>query len=164
MSWGHERGGWGNAHQFDTSLRRQQAEWKGEKQMNKQLTESRAIFVYEGARLAAIAANAPIVPVSWEEREEPFKKQFLDVIDRQCGDQRSKSPEELHGSWMQAYFAMGWVYGTEYDREKKIHPDLVPYADLGQLERDKDEVFVALCEIARQWIYEVVSWQRQLDS
>jgi len=155
MSWGHERGGWGNAHRFDTSLRRQQAEWKEEKEMNKQLTESRAIFVYEGARLAAIAANAPIVPVSWEEREEPFKKQFLDVIDRQCGDQRSQSPEELHGSWMQAYFAMGWVYGTEYDREKKIHPDLVPYADLGQLERDKDEVFVALCEIARQWIYEV---------
>ncbi len=121
--------------------------------MNKQLTESRAIFVYEGARLAAIAANAPIVPVMWEEREEPFKKQFLEVIDRQCGDQRSTSPEELHGSWMQAYFAMGWVYGLEYDREKKIHPDLVPYANLGQLERDKDEVFVALCDIARQWIY-----------
>lgn len=24
---------------------------------------------------------------------------------------------------------------------------------LGQLERDKDAVFVALCEIARQWVY-----------
>ena len=35
----------------------------------------------------------------------------------------------------------------------KTHPDLVPYAQLGQLERDKDAVFVALCEIARQWIY-----------
>ncbi len=119
------------------------------------LVERRAIFVYEGARIAAEAAGAPIVPVSWKEREEPFKKQFLDVIDRQCGDQRSRSPEELHGSWMQAYFAMGWVYGSDYDREKKIHPDLVPYADLGQLERDKDAVFVALCEIARQWIYEL---------
>ncbi len=122
--------------------------------MSDQLTEQRAIFVYEGARLAARAANAPIIPVVWEEREEPFRRQFLDVIDRQCGDQRSQSPEELHGSWMQAYFGMGWVYGPEYDREKKIHPDLVPYADLGQLERDKDAVFVALCEIARQWIYE----------
>lgn len=48
---------------------------------------------------------------------------------------------------------MGWVYGEKYDRENKIHPDLVPYAQLGQLERDKDAVFVALCEIARQWIY-----------
>lgn len=117
------------------------------------LTERRAKFVYDAARLAAMAANAPIIPVPWDEREEAFKIQFLNVIERQCGEQRSRSPEELHGSWMQAYFAMGWKYGDTYDRENKIHPDLVPYADLGQLERDKDSVFVALCEIARQWIY-----------
>lgn len=121
--------------------------------MNENLNERRAIFVYEGARIAAIAANAPIVPATWNDREEPFKAQFLKVIERQCGEQRSRSPEELHGSWMQAYYAMGWVYGEVYSRELKTHPDLVPYADLGQLERDKDAVFVALCEIARQWIY-----------
>ena len=114
--------------------------------------ERRAKFVYDAARLAAQAANAPIIPVSWDEREEPFKAQFRQVIERQCSDQRSRSPEELHGSWMQSYFTMGWVYGPEYSREKKTHPDLVPYADLGQLERDKDAIFVALCEIARQWI------------
>lgn len=119
------------------------------------LNERRAAFVYNGARLAAIAANAPIIPVEWADREDAFKKQFLEVIERQCGEQRSKSPEELHGSWMQAYFAMGWKYAYEYSRENKTHPDLVPYADLGQLERDKDAVFVALCDIARQWIYEV---------
>lgn len=120
----------------------------------KTLLERRSEFVYDGARLAAIASGAPIVPVPWAEREQVFRDQFLKLIERQCSDQRSHSPEELHGSWMQAYFAMGWVYGDKYDREKKTHPDLVPYADLGQLERDKDAVFVALCEIARQWIYE----------
>ena len=118
------------------------------------ITERRARFVYNAARLAAEAANAPVVPVPWDEREQAFKDQFLNVIDRQTGDQRSRSPEELHGSWMQAYFSMGWVYGPEYDRENKIHPDLVPYADLHQIERDKDAVFVALCEIARQWVYD----------
>lgn len=118
------------------------------------ITERRARFIYEGARLAALATGAPIVPVPLDEREEDFRSQFLDVIERQCGPQRSTSPEELHGSWMQAYLGMGWVYGETYDREKRIHPDLVPYAQLGQLERDKDAVFVALCEIARQWIYE----------
>lgn len=120
------------------------------------LTERRARFVYEAARLAAEAAEAPIVPVPWDEREEAFKRQFLEVIERQCGDQRSRSPEELHGTWMQSYFAMGWVYGPEYSREAKFHPDLVPYEELGQLEKDKDEVFMALCEIARQWIYETI--------
>lgn len=122
-----------------------------------ELTERRAEFVYDAARLAAIAADAPIVPVPWAEREQAFKDQFLDVIERQCGAQRSSSPEELHGSWMQAYLAMGWVYGEEYDRENKIHPDLVPYDQLGKLEQDKDAVFVALCEIARLWIYEMES-------
>ena len=118
------------------------------------LIERKAEFVYNGARIAAIAAKAPIVPVPWGEREEDFRTQFLNVIERQCGPQRSTSPEELHGSWMQAYLGMGWVFGEKYDREKRIHPDLVPYAKLGRLERDKDAVFVALCEIARQWIYD----------
>jgi hypothetical protein len=117
------------------------------------LMERRAEFVYNAARIAAIGATAPIIPVIWSEREQPFKDQFVKVIERQCGEQRSNSPEELHGSWMQAYFAMGWKFGEKYDRENKIHPDLVPYSQLGQLEKDKDAVFVALCEIARQWIY-----------
>jgi len=120
----------------------------------KNIIERRAKFVYEGARLAAIASRAPIVPAQWSEREENFKLQFLDVIERQCGEQRSRSPEELHGSWVQAYLIMGWTYGKVYDKDKHIHPDLVPYAELGQLERDKDAVFVALCEVARQFIYE----------
>lgn len=119
------------------------------------LTERRAQFVYDSARLAAVAANAPVIPVPWVDREQPFREQFFEVIERQCGPQRSSSPEELHGSWMQAYIGMGWKYGEEYSREKKTHPDMVPYADLGQLEQDKDAVFVALCEIARQWVYDI---------
>lgn len=116
------------------------------------LTKHRAKFVYEAARLQAQAVNAPVIPDEWEKREEPFKKQFYEVIERQCGEQRSKSPEELHGSWMQAYFAMGWKYGEKYSKENKIHPDLVPYAELEEREQNKDAVFVVLCEIARQWI------------
>ena len=119
------------------------------------LLERRAEFVYDAARLAAKAAGAPIVPVLWSEREPAFRAQFLGVIERQCGPLRSTSPEELHNSWMQAYLAMGWVYEKRYDRDRKTHPDLVAYADLGQLERDKDAVFVALCEIARQWVYDL---------
>jgi len=127
------------------------------------INERRAEFVYNGARLAAIASEAPIIPIQWAEREEPFKNQFLAVIERQCGEQRSMSPEELHGSWMQSYLTMGWVYGKVYNREKKIHPDLVPYALLGQLERDKDTVFIAPCEIARQFIYEVKDDNEEKD-
>lgn len=116
------------------------------------LTLRRAVFVYEGARLAARAAGAPIVPVAWSEREAPFRYQFLDVIERQCGPDRKDSPEALHQDWVLAYEKMGWIYGPEYNPAEQTHPDMVPYGELGQLEQDKDAVFVALCEIARQWI------------
>lgn len=118
------------------------------------LNERRAIFVYEGARIAAIAAGAPIIPEPWAEREQPFKDQFLKVIERECGPRRFMSPEQLHDDWVRAYATMGWVYGEKRDPKAKTHPDMVLFAELGQLERDKDYVFVALCEIARQWIYD----------
>ena len=118
------------------------------------LNYRRAQFVYEGARIAAIAANAPIVPEIWVRREAEFKLQFLDVIKQQCGPMRKLSAKELHEDWVIAYQKMGWVYGELRDTEKRTHPDMVPYADLGQLERDKDDVFIALCDIARLWVQE----------
>lgn len=118
------------------------------------LNYRRAKFVYEGARLQAIAAEAPIVPEPYDERELPFRQQFEKVIERMMGPDRSSNAEQLHQDWMDAYVAMGWTYGPVRDVEKKTHPDMVPYNDLGHLERDKDAVFVALCEIARKWVHE----------
>ncbi len=116
------------------------------------MTEARAIFVYEAARLQAIAVAAPVVPEPWADREPAFRAQFLEVIERQCGPDRQDDPKSLHDDWVRAYEAMGWRYGPLRDREAKTHPDMVPFDDLEQREQDKDAVFVALCEIARQWI------------
>lgn len=117
------------------------------------LTLRRAIFVYEGARLAAVQADAPIIPEPWYARSEDFRRQFEGVIEQQCGPDRKSSPEELHDDWVKAYEEMGWSFGWVRDPVAKTHPDMVPYEDLDPLEQDKDAVFVALCEIARQWIY-----------
>lgn len=126
---------------------------EAEKQELARLTDARAIFVYEGARLQAAAVNAPVVPEVWHQREHAFRKQFLGVIERQCGAARSSSPEALHDAWVRAYEVMGWRYGEVRDRGAKTHPDMVPFDELEQREQDKDAVFIALCEIARQWIH-----------
>lgn len=123
--------------------------------MTDEILSRRAWFVYEAARLAAIAAKAPIVPEPWDGRDEAFRSQFLGVIERQCSPSRSADPAALHQDWVEAYEAMGWRFGPTRDPLTKTHPDMVPYEELGQLERDKDAVFVALCEIARQWVYEL---------
>lgn len=116
------------------------------------LVERRAQFVYECAALQAMAVDAPVVPEPWDDREESFKAQFRDVIEMMCGPDRKSSPEELHDDWVRAYEAMGWIYAPQRNTDLKTHPDMVPYDELEPRERDKDAVFVALCEIARQWV------------
>lgn len=118
------------------------------------LTERRAMFIYEAARLQAIAVDAPVIPEPWHQREEQFREQFLPVIDMMCGPDRKSSPEELHDDWVKAYEVMGWRYGPERDPVAKTHPDMVPFDQLEQREQDKDAVFIALSEIARLWIRE----------
>lgn len=116
------------------------------------LEERRAIFVYEAARLQAIAVDAPVVPELWPERDRAFRKQFVAYVDGLCNAAEFPTPEEAHDSWWRAYEAMGWVYGPERDVEAKTHPDMVPFDDLEQREQDKDAVFLALVQIARDWI------------
>lgn len=120
--------------------------------MSENLDERRVRFVYEAARLQAIAVDAPVVPEPWDERDEAFRSMMTPVVAMMCGPDRKSDAEELHDDWVKAYQAMGWTYGPVRDVEAKTHPDMVPYDDLEPRERDKDEVFVALCEIARQWI------------
>lgn len=118
------------------------------------VTRRRAVFVYEGARLQAAAMGAPVIPEPYSTREEPFRTQFEKVIEMMSGPERKSTPEELHNDWWQAYVDMGWTYGPTRDPVAKTHPDMIPFEQLGFAEQIKDAVFVALCEIARQWIVE----------
>ena len=116
------------------------------------LDERRAIFVYEGARLQAIAVDAPVIPEPWSERDLAFRAQFLAYVTKLCRAKSFPTPEEAHDSWWRAYEQMGWKYGPERDTSLKTHPDMVPFGDLEQREQDKDAVFLALVAIARDWI------------
>lgn len=116
------------------------------------LNERRAVFVYEVARLQAAAVDAPIIPEPWSHRDAAFRAQFRDVIAMMTGPDRKADPEELHNDWWRKYEEMGWVYAEKRDPVAKTHPDMVPFDELGWREQNKDAVFVALCELARQWI------------
>lgn len=116
------------------------------------LLERQAIFIYEAARLQAAAVGAPIIPEPWSSRDMKFRTQMLGNVAKMMGPDRFTDPEEAHNSWWVAYKKMGWHYGAVRDTEAKTHPDMVPFAELGWEERIKDAVYIALCEIARQWI------------
>lgn len=117
----------------------------------KKMTESklqRAIFVYEATRLEAKISNRQIVPESWENRDEDFRIQFVEVVNKQCSDDKFLSAEAAHNSWWRKYEEMGWEYGPNRDQEKKTHPDMIPFYELPKNERDKDEIFLRLCAVA----------------
>jgi hypothetical protein len=118
------------------------------------ITEKQAIFVYEVARLQAAAMNAPVVPEPWDQRDEAFRRQFLDIIDCYCMMDELPTPEEAHDSWWDAYKELGWVYGPVRDVEKKTHPDMVPFNELGYEEQIKDAVFLGLVAMARDYIHD----------
>lgn len=123
---------------------------KRTERISMKLSERRAIFVYEAARIENEAANRPINPEPWENRDDKFKINMIRAVSRQCGKRRIKSPKKLHDAWVVAYQKMGWRYGKVRDVKAKTHPDMVQFNKLGRLEQEKDWVFYMLCEIARR--------------
>jgi hypothetical protein len=46
--------------------------------------------------------------------------------------------ENTHEIWAQQRMADGWTYGSKRDDATKKHPDLVPYSDLPEGEKEYD--------------------------
>lgn len=51
--------------------------------------------------------------------------------------------EKVHDTWAAGRIRENWVYGPVRDDVKKTHPDLVPYAELPEAEREYDRVTAA---------------------
>jgi hypothetical protein len=68
-------------------------------------------------------------------------------VDDAAGDVPSLSADEVellaeleHERWMRSRTAAGWTLGPR-DDERRRHPDLIPWAELGESRRDIDRAF-----------------------
>jgi len=57
---------------------------------------------------------------------------------------QATEPKSLHESWYEVKKAQGWVYGEVKDPDKKTHPCMVPYSELPEEQRMKDDLFFAI--------------------
>ena len=53
-------------------------------------------------------------------------------------DEVEQLAQREHDRWWAERRARGWVYGTQRDDEKKVHPGMLPWAALSTEQRDKD--------------------------
>jgi len=91
------------------------------------------------ANRAYCIINHDNVLVSWDELEESYRVSTrIGVMNALKGN----TPEMQHESWMKERLSQGWKYGEVLDREKKIHPNLVPYNELPKNQKVKDHLFL----------------------
>jgi hypothetical protein len=69
-----------------------------------------------------------------------FKPEPIDTSNVQLSDEILEMTEQLaenvHEVWAQRRMAEGWRYGPRRDEVKKEHPNLIPYKDLSESEKE----------------------------
>lgn len=78
--------------------------------------------------------------VAWADAEEWQRESAVAGV---WGVIDGNTPEQSHEGWMALKEAEGWVYGEVKDAEAKTHPAMLPYADLPDEQKAKDDIFVA---------------------
>lgn len=70
---------------------------------------------------------------------QPINVEDID-LDADLEDLTEAIAENAHDIWARARMNDGWTYGPVRDDDKKQHPDLVPYAQLPDSEKDYDRL------------------------
>jgi hypothetical protein len=65
------------------------------------------------------------------------------VLPGDLTDLMERLAENSHDIWAKQRIAEGWRQGPERKDDVKTHPDLVPYGELSESEKDYDRITVA---------------------
>lgn len=80
---------------------------------------------------------------SWEDAPEWQKKSAIQGVKHYIGDP-STTPAEMHSNWCKYKVSEGWSYGRVKDPDAKKHPCLVPYHELPEEQKIKDNLFISV--------------------
>jgi hypothetical protein len=107
---------------------------------NEQRIEACARAAHEANRAYCIAIGDNSQP-AWDDAPEWQKSSARNGV---AGALTGATSEQSHESWFAEKHANGWQWGEVKDPERKLHPCMVPYAELPEAQRLKDHVFIAV--------------------
>lgn len=105
---------------------------------------------YFGWLCYQMGADLPLhdVPEDYEISDERLKSLMAGT--KYVLENPSTTAEENHNIWMEAKKSQGYVYGDILDVEKKTHPSMVPFEDLSDVEKRKDEMDILMVKLANE--------------
>lgn len=108
-----------------------------------QVIDQIARVCYTVNRAYCLSINDNTQPVAWEHAEETSRESARKGVIFALGNPGA-TPEKQHEAWLADKKAQGFVYGPVKDLTAKVHPCMVPYDQLPQEQRVKDELFLAV--------------------
>ena len=98
---------------------------------------------HEANRAYCVVIGDPGLP-AWDDLAESYRESTRVGVRHALS---GNTPEQSHEGWMTERLGAGWIYGPTLDRAAKIHPNLVPYAQLPDAQKRKDHLFLAIVAV-----------------
>ena len=80
---------------------------------------------------------------SWEDAPDWQRKSVIKGVEAHMA--KNLTPRQNHENWLAHKKANGWRFGPTKDPGKREHPCMVPYDELPEEQRIKNELFTAIC-------------------
>lgn len=111
--------------------------------------------VYDIARICHEANHAYCLAlndhsqVAWHTAPEWQRNSVIEGV-RFALAHPSATPRDSHESWLALKQSEGWKYGPVKDVSAREHPCFLPYDELPEAQRAKDELFLAIVNVFRK--------------
>lgn len=109
---------------------------------NEQLIERAARAAHEANRVYC-NTQGDFSQKKWDQAEEWQRSSVL-LGARNVYENPQTTPAQSHERWLAVKVADGWRYGPVKNAEIKEHPCMVPYDELPEAQRVKDEMFLSV--------------------